>query len=132
MAPINPTMSETGIIDLVCNRSVPETVERLETFLESKGIKIFSRIDHAAEARAAGLTMRPTVLLIFGDTKIGTPLMNRHPSIAIDLPTKALIWESMKGKVWLRYNSPEYLQQRQRLDTPSAAAMLALLQTESR
>lgn len=132
MAPIDLTMSETGIVDLVCNRSVPETVERLETLLKSKGIKKFSRIDHAAEARAAGLTMRPTVLLIFGDPKLGTLLMNRHPSIALDLPTKALIWESAEGKVWLSYNSPEYLQQRHRLDTPPLGAIIELLQTATR
>ena len=125
-------MSETGIIDLICSHPVAETVERLETLLKSKGIKIFVRIDHAAEARAAGLTMRPTVLLIFGNPKIGTPLMNRHPSIAIDLPTKALIWESAEGKVWLSYNSPEYLQQRHRLDAPPLGAIIDLLQTATR
>lgn len=125
-------MSETGIIDLVCNRSVPETARRLETLLESKGIKIFSRIDHAAEARAAGLTMRPTVLLIFGNPKLGTPLMNHHPSIAIDLPTKALIWESAEGKVWLSYNSPEFLQKRHHLNAPPLVAITDLLQNTTR
>ena len=77
-----------------CSRPVAETVDRLESLLKAKGIKIFARIDQIAEARAAGLTMRPTVLLIFGDPNAGTPLMNRHPSIAIDLPLKALVRET--------------------------------------
>ncbi len=120
---------DSGIVDLACQHSVPETAGRLETLLKSKGVKIFARIDHAAEARSAGLTLRPTVLLIFGDPKLGTPLMDRHPSIALDLPTKALIWESAGGKVWLSYNSPEFLQQRHRLETPPLGALVGLLQT---
>lgn len=123
---------DSGIIDLACERSISETVERLETLLKSKGIKIFARIDHSAEARAAGLTMRPTVLLIFGDPKLGTPLMNRHPSVALDLPSKALIWESAEGKVWLSYNSPKFLQQRHRLDAPPLGALVDLLRNAAR
>ncbi len=123
---------DSGIIDLACERSISETVERLETLLKSKGIKIFARIHHSAEARAAGLTMRPTVLLIFGDPKLGTPLMNRHPSVALDLPSKALIWESAEGKVWLSYNSPEFLQQRHRLDAPPLGALVDLLRNAAR
>ena len=111
-------MSTTGIIDLASKHSVPETVDRLEALLKAKGIKIFARVDQAAEAKAAGLTMRPTVLVIFGDPKAGTPLMNRYPSLAMDLPLKALVWESADGKVWLSYNSPEFLQQRHGLDAP--------------
>ncbi len=101
-----------GIVELACSHSVAEIVDRLESLLKAKGIKIFARIDQLAEARTAGLTMRPTVLLIFGDPKAGTPLMNRYPSIAIDLPLKALVREAADGTVWLSYNSPEYLQQR--------------------
>lgn len=123
---------DSGIIDLACERSVSETVEQLETLLKSKGIKIFSRIDHSAEARVAGLTMRPTVLLIFGDPKLGTPLMNRHPSLALDLPSKASIWESAEGKVWLSYNRPEFLQQRHRLDAPPLGALVDLLRNAVR
>jgi uncharacterized protein (DUF302 family) len=120
-------MSATGIIDLASKYSVAETVERLEALLKAKGIKVFARIDQAAEARAAGLTMRPTVLVIFGDPKAGTPLMNRYPSLALDLPLKALVWESADGKVWLSYNSPEFLQQRHGLETPPFGAMGNLL-----
>jgi uncharacterized protein (DUF302 family) len=117
-----------GIIDLACNRSVVETVDRLESLLKAKGIKVFSRIDQAAEAKAVGLTMRPTVLLIFGDPKGGTPLMNRYPSLAMDLPLKALVWESADGRVWLSYNSPEFLLERHGLDTLPFGAIGHLLQ----
>lgn len=118
---------DNGIIELTCKRSVPETAARLEALLESKGIKMFARIDHAAEARAAGLTMRPTVLLVFGNPAIGTPLMQQHPSIALDLPTKTLIWEAADGGVRLSYNSPEFLQQRHGLAEPPLGAILELL-----
>jgi NADPH2:quinone reductase len=122
-------MNTTGIIDLACQHPVAETASRLESLLKAKSLKIFSRIDQAAEAKAAGLTMRPMVLLIFGDPKTGTALMNRHPSIAMDLPLKALVWESAEGKVWLSYNSPEFLQQRHGLDSRPFEAIGNLLQT---
>ena len=105
-------MGANGIIDLPGNHSVPETVERLQSLLNAKGIKVFARIDQAAEARAAGLTMRPMVLVIFGDPKAGTPLLSRYTSIAMDLPLKALVWEDTDGKVWVSYNTPEYLRER--------------------
>jgi uncharacterized protein (DUF302 family) len=120
-------MNATGIIDLASKHSVTETVDRLGALLKAKGIKIFAQIDQAAEAKAAGLTMRPTVLVIFGDPKAGTPLMNRYPSLAMDLPLKALVWESADGKVWLSYNSPEFLQQRHGLDAPPFGAVGNLL-----
>ncbi len=117
---------DNGIIELACESSVQETAARLEALLEAKGIKLFARIDHAAEARTAGLTMRPTLLLVFGNPKIGTPLMQQHPSITLDLPTKALIWETAEGKVRLSYNSPEFLQKRHGLDEPPLGAILEL------
>jgi uncharacterized protein (DUF302 family) len=91
---------------------VPETIQRLCALLKSKGVAIFALIDHSGEAEKAGLKMRPTQLLIFGNPKGGTPLMLAAPSTAIDLPLKALVWEDTDGKVWLSYNSPDYLQQR--------------------
>ena len=126
-----PNASASGIIDLACKGSVAETVDRLESLLKAKGIKVFSRLDQAAEARSAGLTMRPMVLLIFGDPKTGTPLMNRYPSIAIDLPLKALIWESADGKTWLSCNSPDFLKQRHGLDIRPFEAVGQILQTAS-
>jgi len=121
-------MNTTGIIDLACKQSVAETAERLEALLKSKGMKIFARIDQAAEAKAVGLPMPPMVLFIFGNPQAGTPLMLHHPSLAMDLPLKALVWESTDGKVWLSYNSPEFLQQRHGLPTPPFAPVGSLLQ----
>jgi uncharacterized protein (DUF302 family) len=121
-------MNTTGITDLACKHSVAGTAGQLETLLKSKGMKIFARIDQTAEAEAVGLKMRPTVLLLFGNPKAGTPLMIQHPSIAMDLPLKALVWESADGKVWLSYNSSEYLQRRHGLDAPPFEAVENLLQ----
>ena len=84
-------------------------MQRLEALLQERDVMIFARIDHSGEAAKVGLTMRPTKLLIFGSPKGGTPLMQAAPSIAIDLPLKALFWEDADGKVWLTYNDPAYL-----------------------
>ncbi len=88
------------------------TVEKLKGILEAKQITLFVLVDHSGEAKKAGIEMRPTKLLIFGSPKAGTPLMLAAPSIAIDLPLKVLIWEDGDGKVWVSYNSPEYLKDR--------------------
>lgn len=104
--------SVPGFISKPSQHSVPETIQRLSALLKSKGIAIFALVDHSGEAEKAGLKMRPTQLLIFGNPKAGTPLMVAAPSTAIDLPLKALVWEDADGKVWLSYNSPDYLQQR--------------------
>ena len=102
----------TGMIDLPSPYSVPDTLARLESILKERGVRVFACVDHSGEAAKAGLAMRPTQLLIFGSPKGGTPLMVAAPSVAIDLPLKALAWEDERGKVWLSYNDPEYLQQR--------------------
>ena len=101
-----------GLIHLSSPYSVPETLARLESIVRSRGINILARIDHSGDAEKAGLVMPPTKLLIFGNPKSGTPLMIASPTVAIDLPLKALAWQDNKGKVWLSYNSPNYLQQR--------------------
>jgi uncharacterized protein (DUF302 family) len=106
------TSSIPGFISKLSPHSVPETIQRLSALLKSKGVAIFALIDHSGETEKAGLKMRPTQLLIFGNPKGGTPLMLAAPSTAIDLPLKALVWEDADGKVWLSYNSPDYLQQR--------------------
>jgi len=103
---------DRGIIDVPSPYSVPDTLTRLESILKERGLTIFARVDHSGEAEKAGLKMRPTQLLIFGSPKAGTPLMVATPSVAIDLPLKALAWEDERGKVWLSYNAPEFLQQR--------------------
>jgi len=98
-----------GIIDVPSRYSVPETLARLQSILKEKGITVFALIDHSGEAAKAGLSMRPTQLLIFGSPKGGTPLMVAAPRLAIDLPLKALAWEDEKSQVRLSYNSPEDL-----------------------
>lgn len=103
---------KNGIVDVPSNHSVDETVDRVKNILQSKGITLFAVIDHSGEAEKVAMKMRPTKLLIFGSPKAGTPLMLAAPSIAIDLPLKLLVWEDGEGKVWLSYNSPEYLEQR--------------------
>ena len=97
--------------------SVPETIDRIERAVTAKGMQIFARIDHGGEAKKAGLAMRPTELLIFGNPKGGTALMVAKPTAAIDLPMKALAWEDEDGKVWLTYNSPELLHERHGVPT---------------
>ena len=101
-----------GIIDKPSNHSVDQTVERLKGILAAKGVALFALVDHSGEAEKVGMKMRPTKLLLFGNPKAGTPLMLAAPSIAIDLPLKILVWEDGDGKVWLSYNSPEYLRDR--------------------
>jgi len=107
-----PAKKQNGIIDIPSNHSVDETVERLKAMLQSKGITLFALIDHSGEAEKVGMKMPPTKLLIFGNPKGGTPLMLAAPSIAIDLPLKILVWQDAQGKVWLSYNTSEYLEER--------------------
>ena len=101
-----------GIITIASNHSVDETVAKLAAILKSKGVTLFAFIDHSGEAEKVGMKMPPTKLLIFGSPKAGTPLMLAAPSTAIDLPLKLLVSEDSQGKVWISYNSPEYLAQR--------------------
>jgi uncharacterized protein (DUF302 family) len=103
--------NDNGLVRVASHYSVEETLQRLEAAFASKGLQIFARVDHSGEAEKVGLKMRPTKLLIFGSPKGGTPLMVAAPGLAIDLPMKALV-EEENGKVWLTYNSPEYLQTR--------------------
>ena len=104
-----------GIIDKPSKHSVDETVEKLKKFLEAREITLFALVDHGGEAEKAGMKMRPTKLMIFGSPKAGTPLMLAAPSMAIDLPLKLLVWEDGQEKVWVSYNSPEYLKERHNL-----------------
>ncbi len=109
---ISPLYASEGMVKVKSAHSVGETADRLEKALLAKGMKVFQRIDHAAGAKTAGKTLRPTQLLIFGNPKVGTPLMLCSQSIAIDLPQKALIWEDAEGAVWLAYNDPAFLKLR--------------------
>lgn len=92
--------------------SVADTLDRLEKVLKGKGITVFTRVDHAAGAKKAGLSLKPTQLLIFGNPKLGTPLMQANRQIGADLPMKALAWEDDSGKVWLGYTAPSALKER--------------------
>jgi uncharacterized protein (DUF302 family) len=101
-----------GMITLKSGHSVSTTADKLEALLSQKGMTVMNRIDHSAGAAGADLELRPTEVVIFGNPKVGTPLMQCAQSVAIDLPQKALIWEDSEGIVWLGYNDPEYLKQR--------------------
>jgi uncharacterized protein (DUF302 family) len=105
-------VANNGIVNKPSKHSVDETLAKLQEILHAKGIAVFALIDHSGEAAKVGMKMRPTKLLIFGNPKGGTPLMVAAPSIAIDLPLKILISEDDQGKVWVSYNTPEYLAER--------------------
>jgi uncharacterized protein (DUF302 family) len=106
------TSPENGMVHLGSPYSVPETLKRLESILQSRGLTVFARIDHSGEAEKVGMKMSPTLLIIFGSPNGGTPVMLASPTLALDLPLKALVWEDAGGKVWVSYNSAEYLKQR--------------------
>jgi uncharacterized protein (DUF302 family) len=104
--------AENGIVNISSNHSVAESIDRLESLVSSKQLTVFARIDFGGDAAKAGLTMPPTQMLIFGNPRAGTPLMLAAPSVALDLPLKALAWQDSNGQVWLSYNAPEYLKDR--------------------
>ena len=104
--------AQSGMRNVASKHDVATTADRLEAVLRDKGMNVFARIDHAAGAAKAGKQLPPTQLVIFGNPKVGTPLMQCARSVAIDLPQKALIWRDAQGKVWLTYNDPAYLAQR--------------------
>ena len=107
--------NSNGIIIIKSNNSVTATIDKLENVLKTKGMTIFKRVNHAAGAEKAGLQLRPTELLIFGNPKVGTPLMLCSQTAALDLPQKALAYEDENGKVWLAYNDPAYMAKRHNL-----------------
>lgn len=125
-----------GLTTMPSARDTKATIDRLESEVKSKGLTVFARIDHAAGAKEVGLPLRPTELLIFGNARGGTPLMQAAQTIGIDLPLKALAWEDADGKTWLSYNEPSWIAERhgasgqaaeiaQRLGTALAALVKA-------
>jgi uncharacterized protein (DUF302 family) len=104
--------ADNGIISVKSSHEVKATADRLENTLKQKGMTVFIRINHAAGAQKVGKKLRPTELVVFGNPKVGTPLMQCSQSTAIDLPQKALIWQDDQGQVWLSYNDPNYLVER--------------------
>ena len=115
---------DSGIRRITSQHSVTGTVERLEALLKERGVMVFARIDFSGDAARAGLTMRPEQMLIFGNPKAGTPLMQSVPAAGIDLPLKALVWEDAEGRTQIAYNDPQYVVRRHGLD-PALAANLA-------
>ena len=105
MNPADP--ADTGLVTLPSAHGATETVERLKGLLAQKGIEVFAHIDHAAAAKKVGLLLRPTQVLIFGNPKAGTPLMQSQQTIGLDLPLRVLVWEDEAGKVWLTYRRVE-------------------------
>jgi uncharacterized protein (DUF302 family) len=119
-------MAADGLITLSSKLGPKETIERLEAEIRSKGMTVFTRIDHAAGAAAVSLPLRPTDVIIFGSAKAGTPLMQVSPTIGLDLPLKMLVWQDAEGRTWLGYNDPKWLAARHGLGTPSEATVAAM------
>ena len=107
-----PVVAADGVIKVKSAFSVKETADRMENVLNKKGMTIFKRIKHSEGAAKVGISLRDTELILFGNPKVGSPLMKCQQSVAIDLPQKALIWQDKKGKVWISYNDPQYLKKR--------------------
>ncbi len=112
----SPTLADDKPVTKESQRSVVETIDALQKILEEKGIKVMARVDHAEGAKGAGLELSPTQLLIFGNPKLGTPLMQSNPLIGLDLPMKALAWQDADGKVYLSYTAPKDLKDRYDID----------------
>lgn len=110
------TYAADGLIAVKSSHDVKATADKLESVLKEKGMTVMARIDHQQGAEKAGLELRATEVVIFGNPKVGTPLMQCAQSVAIDLPQKALIWEDANGDVWLGYNDPQYLKSRHGLE----------------
>jgi uncharacterized protein (DUF302 family) len=108
-------VEDNGVVTVPSPFPVAETMDRLENVLKTKGIKVFVRIDQQREAEEVGMGLRPTELLVFGNPKGGTPIMQASPGAAIDLPLKAVAWQDDNGQTWVSYNAPKYLQKRHRL-----------------
>jgi uncharacterized protein (DUF302 family) len=119
-------MATDGLITLRSAFGPEETMQRLEAEVQAKGLTVFAHVDHAAGAAAVGLPLRPTDLLIFGNAKGGTPLMQAQQSIGLDLPLKALVWQDEKGTTFLSYNDPHWLAQRHALDDSTRAPVEAI------
>ncbi|MDY0223728.1 MAG: DUF302 domain-containing protein [Desulfobacterium sp.] len=107
-----PIYAAEGILDVKSSFGVKETGDRLERILKEKGMTIFNRVKHSEAAEKVGVALRETELIIFGNPKVGSPLMNCQLSVAIDLPQKALIWKDNEDQTWISYNDPRYLQKR--------------------
>jgi uncharacterized protein (DUF302 family) len=123
-------MTADGLLTVASNLGPSETMDRLESEIKARGMTVFARIDHAAGAADVGLSLRPTELLVFGNAKGGTPLMQSNQTVGIDLPLKALVWQDASGKTWLSYNDASWLAKRHGLGPevdPAVNAIAAIL-----
>ena len=109
IAPRGAGAADAGLVTLPSHHAVTDTIDRFEAAVQAKGWVVFTRIDHAAAAKAAGLDLPPRTVVIFGNPKTGTDPMRSNPTLAIDLPMKALVWQDRVGKVWLTYNDANYI-----------------------
>jgi uncharacterized protein (DUF302 family) len=109
---VNSVSASEGVVNIPSDFSVGETADRFETILNEKNMTLFARIKHSDSALKVGIDLRATELILFGNPKVGSPLMECAQGVAIDLPQKALFWEDKMGKVWVSYNDPVYLQGR--------------------
>ncbi|VTZ27272.1 conserved hypothetical protein [Methylocella tundrae] len=119
-------MLDNGVVTVSSPHTVEETVSRFEAALKAHNVTLFAKIDHAAGAGEAGMPLRPTLLLIFGSPRTGTPLMQHNQEIGLDLPMKALVWQDADGKVWLSSNDPAWLARRHRLGDAVEETVAAL------
>lgn len=119
-------MAADGLIVIASKFAPKETIDRLAAAVAAKGMTVFARVDHAAGAAEVALPLRPTELLVFGNAKAGTPLMQANQALGIDLPLKALVFEDAAGKVWLAYNDPHWIAQRHKLGADADAAVKAM------
>lgn len=123
----SPTANDTGVVRIASAHSVPETTARLEALLKERGVLIFARIDFSGDAARAGLELRPEQMLIFGNPKAGTPLMQAQALAGLDLPVKALIFEDAAGQAWIAWNDPQYIVHRHALPATLAANLAAVV-----
>src|SRR6266446_5331290 len=117
-------MAADGLTTIPSSYGPKDTMNRLEAAVAAKGMRVFARIDHAAGASAVGLSLRSTEVLIFGNAKAGTPLMQSVQTIGLDLPLKALVWQDISGKTWLSYNDPAWLARRHGLSGEAAVGVI--------
>jgi uncharacterized protein (DUF302 family) len=116
-------MPPDGLFSLRSRHGPGETVDRLVAAIKAKGLTVFAQIDHAAGAAEVGLDLRPTLVVVFGNARGGTPLMQAAQTIGIDLPLKALVWQDASGITWLSYTDPVWLARRHGLEPSSVAAI---------
>jgi uncharacterized protein (DUF302 family) len=119
-------MGAEGLVTVKSGFGPEETMARLQAEVKARGLAVFAHVDHAAGAASVGLPLRPTDLLIFGNAKGGTPLMQLDQTVGIDLPLKALVWQDAAGETWLSYNDPAWLASRHGLGNEAVATIMAL------